>query len=676
MENEVDVVSDGDVTTTTYDDPWSTYSTTVLERATLTIIDGDGNGPVVTFPNTIAVPTTLDGFIIQNIDDTSTDLPLVSIDSGGTNPVVTNCIIRDNQGLGTSGGIGLAGNGVSASPSIQANFIHNVNWPGVGNESNSSATIKNNEIWDCNGPGIGLQVNAGPTIGGPAEGNYIFQNALGIGAPNGLDATNGPISIVIQGNTLENNGQAAIRLYRDSADVSAKSIDVTMGGDTANHGNEISNHGGLEPAVVLHDLTTAIIRHNTLQNNTNRVGVFLSSDVATGVMTAVLERNTFQSCQRAVCIVGACLTTIGGALDAGGGFTEANIFDNNAVAGIVFGSGAVGPFTPGPSSQNVTIQGNDMFDNGGPTGAAIVVGDSTGLAGNIAGSITVDQNRIENNHAGIRVMDPCTSLTITRNNIHANLMAGVAAGDVSSRDCAGTGCANLTVTQNKIHNNGSGGAAGCNMIDASGDVINNLFYGNSYAGLVFGELVDSIINNTSVYQTGYTADGGAGIKYYKLSDTGINCENLAGSGGSIPDPPAIDIRNNILAYNATAGFGKCTSGPPGDCNAGNITARDYNLLYLNNETLTDCDWGLTPDDLYKFCVERNYGGCGATDVSPFQLLSANDKIADPSFVNAGIDNYRLQADSPAMTGGDPFYGSEMGAYGGGSPINDLEIPAD
>jgi hypothetical protein len=640
MKSGVAVKSAGDnVTETDYATSLG-YTVNVLQRAAQTII----NGTV----ECTATTATLDGFTIQNTGPATVD-PLVKI-SGIGSPTIQNCIIRSTE---NSGGIGIVG----GSPEIYSNVIDNVGGPGIRLEGGS------------------------PTIGGKDLGNSILGN-LGAGISSKPDGLTGDATIVIQGNIIKQNMAGGIWLER--AGGAAGTIDVTIGDDDIppsdpGLGNLITLHGGLAPAVALHGLTTAIIRHNIIQDNTSRVGMFLSSDAAAGVMTAVLQRNTFQNCQRAVCIVGACLTTIGGPLDFDGNFTEANTFDNNAVAGVVFGNGEVGPFTPGPISSPVVIQGNDMSRNGSPTGAAIVVGDMSVLAVDIPGSITVEQNRIHNNYAGIRVMNPCASLNITKNNIHTNVMAGVAAGDVSSRTCPGLGCANLTVTQNRIHHNGSGGAAGCNVIDASGVVTNNLFYKNSYAGLVFGEFVTSIINNTSVAQTGYTGYGGAGIKYFKISDTDTDCTTL---GGDIPYPPAIDIKNNILAYNAKAGFGICTSGPPGDCDVSNMTKRDYNLLYLNNQTVTDCMWS-SPDaeqGLDRWCVEKNYGGCGATDVKPFELLSVHDIIADPLFVNEAGDDYRLQAGSPAMTGGDPVYGSEMGAYGGGSggtaPLVDAEIPPD
>ena len=160
MKNEVNVVSQGNGVSTVYDDPWSTYSTPALERATLTIIQGNGTDRIVVFPN---VNATLDGFTIEN--GGVADVFLINV-SGGS-PTIENNIIRNNTGIGNAGGIGIQGFGEVGSPTIKNNLIHYVHGPGIGNGPFSEAFIRNNEIWDCyggEGPGIGLYGFAFPTI--------------------------------------------------------------------------------------------------------------------------------------------------------------------------------------------------------------------------------------------------------------------------------------------------------------------------------------------------------------------------------------------------------------------------------------------------------------------------------------------------------------------------------
>jgi len=53
------------------------------------------------------------------------------------------------------------------------------------------------------------------------------------------------------------------------------------------------------------------------------------------------------------------------------------------------------------------------------------------------------------------------------------------------------------------------------------------------------------------------------------------------------------------------------------------------------------------------------------------LNNPNDIMADPKFVPE-LDDYHLDNGSPAKTAGEG--GVEMGAYGGGDPLVDSEIP--
>ena len=72
------------------------------------------------------------------------------------------------------------------------------------------------------------------------------------------------------------------------------------------------------------------------------------------------------------------------------------------------------------------------------------------------------------------------------------------------------------------------------------------------------------------------------------------------------------------------------------------------------------------------CTQQQYGGCGAYVNSGIVLNNPNDIMAYPEFVGAGADNYHLDNGSPAKTAGEG--GVEMGAYGGGDPMVDSEIP--
>jgi hypothetical protein len=73
------------------------------------------------------------------------------------------------------------------------------------------------------------------------------------------------------------------------------------------------------------------------------------------------------------------------------------------------------------------------------------------------------------------------------------------------------------------------------------------------------------------------------------------------------------------------------------------------------------------------CTQQQYGGCGAYVDSGIVLNNPNDIMAYPEFVDEDADNYHLQPGvSPAENAGEG--GVEMGAYGGGDPMVDSEIP--
>jgi hypothetical protein len=600
------------------------YTVTVLERAADTIISG-------TVEYTATGGGTLDGFTIQGPSATS---PLIKMTDAS--PTVQNCIIRNS---------GVAGIDINGDTGLVAPIIYS------------------NVIDDVGGPGIRLQGDAGPIIGGDtlSLGNHILGNSGGAisSEHDTLTADSGPYTITIQGNNVKNNSGGGIWLHADPA----SNINVIIGGGAAALGNPISDHDAYTaPAVVLHQLSSATVNYNQIFDNLHALCVMVSD-----VTTATFQNNTITGCGRAISVSGASATTIGGDPASNLGNTLSNNF-----AGVFFGNGLVGPVaSTGPSSAAVTIRGNQIDSNGlTTTGGGIVVN------GDITGAVAIDQNNIKNNRAGIRVKNPCT-LTITRNNIHDNTRAGITAEDASD-------VATITVQKNKIHHNGGEYGAGCNLIDAEGVVENNLFYDNYRAGLVFGQYFDltlpsSIINNTFAYQIPYGAGlvGGAGLKYYKR-----DCKDF-------PDPPAISIKNNILAYNATGGFGLCTAEP---CDGSSVTTRDYNLLYCNNGTCdggnTDCGYAAgVYEGVGISCVNENYGGFGCgliTTTLPYELRSEYAIIANPLFVNAGIDDYQLQGTSPAIDAGDPnpIYDdagggrNDMGAYGGPDPLIDADVLPD
>jgi hypothetical protein len=72
-----------------------------------------------------------------------------------------------------------------------------------------------------------------------------------------------------------------------------------------------------------------------------------------------------------------------------------------------------------------------------------------------------------------------------------------------------------------------------------------------------------------------------------------------------------------------------------------VLHRDHNLIYRNHYQ------GPFPPDFQP----PQFSGC---------LKNTNEIYADPLFVDRGNNDYRLQAQSPAVDAGDPAYGDDVG----------------
>ena len=685
--NNVHVKSAGDDTTkTNYTD--GTYTTEVLQRAKDTIIDGGGGTSIlVTCPEGTPI---LDGFTIQNISGEDTFLVTV----GNGSPTIINNIIRNNQGSGPSGGIGVQGFGTGVpSPHIEDNLIHDVHGPGIGSGPNSHATIISNKIWDCNGdegPGIGLLGKTFPTI----RNNTIFGNAqAGIGSsyrqhpggPIGLEASNDTPDIpTISGNTIYNN-KGGIVLARADDDIGG-TINVNISG------NEIHGTSGIAywASIRLEGLTSAVIENNyihdhflagislgdlastTIRANEisyNRAGIEFDSDC----VNATVENNEIHHNVRAGINNG--VDTIGHPVggvnflivqnnnqiysngEAGIAIKYAtstntiglNIIRNNAKAGIqVFKAGLV------------TVQDNQIYENG-RAGIRNEWDDILTVTGNDIyenrrggieirnGTGTIAQNTInQNQNGGIGIKTPCT-FEISENQINDNFRGGIHTGEdlADGGGYFGTvGDAQLTIKKNKVYGNGqSGFGGGIDVRHAEGTICNNLVYENYKGGIRFGDYIYEIINNTVV------GNGESG------SGSGIVYDDLAGDVNAFPTgcaPIGIEIKNNISTDNEMAGiFVKIC--PNNVCPS--ASERDYNLLSRNFgfDDNSTCTGGSYPEN--NQCKYKQLAGC---DANP------NEIIADPLFENMPNDDYHLQSGSPAENAGDD--GFDMGAYGGSDPI--------
>jgi parallel beta-helix repeat protein len=536
-------------------------------------------------------------------------------------------------------GAGVAVDGLSGTvtTTISNCTIHNIaNSGGIRMNGVVDCTITGNTIYDCGKGGIS------------------------VGDVTTTDDVQGGSSITIKDNTIGDNTDPYTETNIEAGIYLKGSGSVTVDIGTVAEPNTICNNG--EAGIRLDTITDLTIDSNTINNNTK--GGILLIDVGSGSGDAIVQNNDiYDNSKAGINIGGASYLTIG----------DNNTIDNN-YAGVVFNMGDVVESPGSASSGPVKITRNDINTNSW---------SGIGIIDAITNTVTItDQNDIhDNTRAGIGIQNNCR-LVITKNTIRGNDRGGIHTG-TDSDDPGGfsgtAGSADLTIKQNKVYGNGETDyGSGIDVRHATGTIYNNLVYENHRGGIRFGDWIDEIINNTVADNGDAINDQGGGIIYDDIS---------AGDGVNDPpagDPPAaLDIRNNICAYNQKAGIRACFTNTPGS------EERDYNLVYSNNGTgATDCGWytdsGISYVTVGNFgCANKQFGGCGA-DFSgpPHALEGPHDIISNPEFENRAADDYRIKSTSPAVDAGDTSYGIDvsippgvgtliidMGAYGGPDGIN-------
>ncbi|MFC1751184.1 right-handed parallel beta-helix repeat-containing protein, partial [Pseudomonadota bacterium] len=556
MKTGVDLISEGDDSLTTYNDPFGkTFQTfQVMNRTKLTVLQGAGTAAIVRYMATDNAD--LDGFTIENIDATAPDYTAL-VFVGASSPTIQNNIIRDNLGPGHNGGIQVGGGGMAgAEPLIQNNIIHYVNGHGVGITDGGNPTITGNKIFTRAivtdfAPGIGFMGAASATI----LNNEIFRSgraAIGgvsIGAGEGGLTSNGGKPIIIRGNTIYYNSYAAVYLTNLDNNSDVTDIDIIIGGPNAADGNTLHhNFAGIR---TYSTSSAGSFRTLTIENNnldTSGVGGYIYR-----VQSLNILKNTFTNSQAACAIRTALVDDM--------------VMRDNTIDGASYcGVRLFNAFFGGP--QTVTIDHNTI--NGvGYAGIALDHENTTG---------TITNNTITNSGFGGMIISAAGTFDILNNEIAYSGRGGIHTGPGMDGGAwmptifrGNPGDLNLTIRNNSVHHNGSGDyGGGLDIRHASGVIENNLVYKNHFGGIRFGEWINAINFNT-VVENGHSGTRGGGIVFDDLAGD-INADPSGTPSNQIP------IRNNVIVNNYNAGINAGTLDDSGaSCDAW-IGKRDFNLL--------------------------------------------------------------------------------------------------
>lgn len=631
MKEGIELISQGDNSTAIYTDPFAqvAHDFSVLKRTTLTIIRGAGSSAVILFPN--IGDATVDGFIIENIDDTAPDFTGLMM-LGNASPNIRNNIVRDNQGTGTNPGIMMRGDigmtGQVTQPVIENNLIHYVNGPGISIASDAYPVIRGNTIFttppDSIGhkymaPGIGLRDSASAII----ENNELFSNRpAGIGSGSGFSGDGKGYGIYDSGNLLTIRSNVIYDNMNAGIAIAGQSGQPTSGVEVLIEYNDISN--SMAGVRIVHEngtqarIGSVTIRGNSFENHT--AGIYAHS-----INTLLAEDNDITGNSTGI--------RTNHVLDMS---IRNNQISDNSWAGIAMFSQTLYPIT-------FLMEGNTILNSGR---AGIRLNANPDSVGTVRGNL-IDGSGI----GGIAIWSAMT-VSILDNEIRNSIRGGIHSGNNQYNTTStppldgGNGNLHVTVRGNKIHHNGQdfmGG--GIDLRHASGTIENNLVYKNHMGGIRFGDWMDAINHNT-VVQNGMSTTGG-----------GIVYDDLAGPVNEMPPSgwPAtgFPMRNNIIVDNAKAGVNAGTLASGGATCSDWVGQRDYNLLSENNGTSTSCHGATWP-----FCILPQLALCSK---NPGELIAA------PQFVDRANDDYHLQTGSAAIGSGDG--GVDMGAFGGPNAIN-------
>jgi parallel beta-helix repeat protein len=266
--------------------------------------------------------------------------------------------------------------------------------------------------------------------------------------------------------------------------------------------------------------------------------------------------------------------------------------------------------------------------------------------------------------AGIQATNS-TQLTITANDVSR---AGIPVSDSIARGITLSGTTNSVVSGNVTHHNTDAGigitsSSTGNVVSYNESYANARQYTRAAAGIDVRSSPNNLINANRLHDN---EDSGLNIWSGSTGTVGVN--NVAWRNGDHgidvhSNNDAVVVANTVyanydsgiemtgslntrLANNVTVDNGINSARTSGqiraDTNSAPSTVLDYDLLYLSVPTS-------------KTTVFLDWGGVKYTSLSAFQAATGREPHgiqANPSFVDATVDDLHLRSDSPAIDTGD------------------------